>query len=279
MPHQPDWSETSRLVAFTLTDGAGGGIYVAFNTSHLPRLLKLPVWGGRVWQPLVDTGKVAPYDFLAPDSALSAEDAAAARRSLAMWTADHTYPVLPWSCIVLVSEPEDPASTTMIRRSDASSSSPQQHTTSGPRNPMTWATSLMSGQSQAGASSECLEPAVGGAAEDDDRSSVASLSAWVSGGLLARRRGSDSGYLGAPSAQQGGSPRAANTAANTAGTATFSFAPATAAVAAAATAAAGSASFSFRYRGGGAAAERLHSWGLDYTPCSKHLLGSRRNGP
>ncbi len=61
LPHQPDWTDTSRLVAFTLSDGAGGGLYVAFNTSHLPRLLKLPVWGGRVWQPLVDTSKVGAW--------------------------------------------------------------------------------------------------------------------------------------------------------------------------------------------------------------------------
>ncbi|GIL94491.1 hypothetical protein Vretimale_670, partial [Volvox reticuliferus] len=115
LPNQPDWSDTSRLVAFTLSDGKGGSLYVAFNTSHMPRLLRLPAWAGRVWQPLVDTSKVAPYDFLAADGVLSAADVAAARRSLAMWTTDHTYPVLPWSCIVLVSAPEDPASTNMIR--------------------------------------------------------------------------------------------------------------------------------------------------------------------
>ncbi|EFJ40420.1 1,4-alpha-glucan branching enzyme II, isoamylase, partial [Volvox carteri f. nagariensis] len=115
LPHQPDWSETSRLVAFTLSDGKGGGLYVAFNTSHMPRLLKLPNWAGRLWQPLLDTSKVAPYDFLAADGVLSVADVAAARRSMSMWTADHTYPVLPWSCIVLVSAPEDPTSTNMIR--------------------------------------------------------------------------------------------------------------------------------------------------------------------
>ena len=36
-PEQPDWSEASRLVAFTLTDSPGGSpLYVAFNVSHLP---------------------------------------------------------------------------------------------------------------------------------------------------------------------------------------------------------------------------------------------------
>lgn len=58
---------------------------------------------------------MAPYDFLAVDGVLSAEDVAAARRQMAMWTADHTYPVLPWSCIVLQSAPEDPAATSMIK--------------------------------------------------------------------------------------------------------------------------------------------------------------------
>ena len=49
-PYEPDWSETSRLVAFTLTDHKGSGLYVAFNTSHQPRLLGLPRWSGLVWQ-------------------------------------------------------------------------------------------------------------------------------------------------------------------------------------------------------------------------------------
>ncbi|GIL64820.1 hypothetical protein Vafri_18680 [Volvox africanus] len=149
LPHQPDWAETSRLVAFTLSDGKGGGLYVAFNTSHIPRLLRMPVWAGRVWQPLVDTSKVAPYDFLAADGVLSAGDVTAARRALAMWTADHTYPVLPWSCIVLVSAPEDPTATSMIRRTAAQSVGSRSQPGSGdigPKNPMSWATNLISNQ-------------------------------------------------------------------------------------------------------------------------------------
>ena len=31
-PGTPDWSDTSRLVAFSLGDFKGGGVYVAFNT-------------------------------------------------------------------------------------------------------------------------------------------------------------------------------------------------------------------------------------------------------
>jgi isoamylase len=67
LPSTPDWSQTSRLVAYTLTDGAGGGLFVAFNAAHVPRILSLPTWQGQVWQPLVDTSQVAPYDFLLPD--------------------------------------------------------------------------------------------------------------------------------------------------------------------------------------------------------------------
>jgi len=37
LPLEPDWSEASRLVAYTLSNGKGGGLYVAFNTSHKPK--------------------------------------------------------------------------------------------------------------------------------------------------------------------------------------------------------------------------------------------------
>jgi len=108
-PNTPDWTESSRLVAFTLSDGLGGGIFVAFNTAHTPKVLSLPRWGGRVWRQLVDTSKVAPFDFLVADEELSAADVNAARAASAMWTADHTYPMLPWSCIILESVLEDEA--------------------------------------------------------------------------------------------------------------------------------------------------------------------------
>jgi hypothetical protein len=39
-----------RLVAYTINDGRGNGLFVAFNTGHVPRLLKLPKWQGAVWQ-------------------------------------------------------------------------------------------------------------------------------------------------------------------------------------------------------------------------------------
>lgn len=57
-PYAADWSDESRLVAWTLADGRGGGIYIAFNSSHRPTTLELPHWHGRSWQLVSDTGKV-----------------------------------------------------------------------------------------------------------------------------------------------------------------------------------------------------------------------------
>lgn len=105
-PEEPDWSETSRFLALTLRKPEGrGGLYVAFNTGHVPQMVTLPRWDGRVWQPVVDTGKAAPFDVLMADERLSEEDVAAAKAASQMWTLEHAYPVLPWSCIVLESVP------------------------------------------------------------------------------------------------------------------------------------------------------------------------------
>ena len=57
-PYDADWSEETRLVAFTVSSPAKGGLYCAFNTSHKAQTLQLPHWPGLVWQPLMDTGKV-----------------------------------------------------------------------------------------------------------------------------------------------------------------------------------------------------------------------------
>jgi isoamylase len=106
VPSEPDWTETSRLVAFTMKTGTkGGGIYVAFNSSHQSLVLELPVlgWEGRTWQPFVDTGKSAPFDCLTVDEVLTEEDVEAAKASMGMWTLQNQYPMLPWSCVILES--------------------------------------------------------------------------------------------------------------------------------------------------------------------------------
>lgn len=103
VPGEPDWSESSRFLAVVFCKPTGGGIYVAFNTSHLPQMVQLPRWEGRVWQVVADTGKNAPYDILVADERLPQSEVAAAGAATAMWTVEHIYPMLPWSCIVLES--------------------------------------------------------------------------------------------------------------------------------------------------------------------------------
>jgi isoamylase len=69
LPEQPDWSDTSRLVAFTLRDGPDRSpLYIAFNTSHMAHTLTLPHPGaGRRWRLVMDTALPPPFDMPADD--------------------------------------------------------------------------------------------------------------------------------------------------------------------------------------------------------------------
>ncbi|XP_075092884.1 isoamylase 1, chloroplastic-like isoform X2 [Nicotiana tabacum] len=104
-PGTPDWSETSRFVAFTLVDKVKGELYVAFNASHLPVTITLPDRPGYRWQPLVDTGKPAPYDFLTDD--LPGRETAAKQYS--HFLDANQYPMLSYSSIILLLSPDDDA--------------------------------------------------------------------------------------------------------------------------------------------------------------------------
>lgn len=104
---EPDWSEEGRFVAFTLPEApgaAGGGLYVAFNASHLPVSAKMPVWDERAWRPLLITGHAAPFDVLAADERLSVEQITALQGVLQPWHREGAVPLLPYSCVVCVSE-------------------------------------------------------------------------------------------------------------------------------------------------------------------------------
>ena len=54
--------------------------------------------------------QVAPYDFLAEDAVLSAEDIARERREAAMWLGDGVYALLPYSSLLLESVPHQESS-------------------------------------------------------------------------------------------------------------------------------------------------------------------------
>ncbi|RAL53718.1 hypothetical protein DM860_015446 [Cuscuta australis] len=100
-PGMPDWSESSRFVAFTLVDQVKGEIYVAFNASHLPVTVTLPERAGYRWDPLVDTSKQAPFDFLSDDL----PDKAAAAKQYAHFLDANMYPMLSYSSIILLLSP------------------------------------------------------------------------------------------------------------------------------------------------------------------------------
>lgn len=48
-------------MAYSLADGRGGGLYIAFNTSHKAQVVELPAWGGRAWQLVADSGQVSSF--------------------------------------------------------------------------------------------------------------------------------------------------------------------------------------------------------------------------
>ncbi|KAM6570600.1 hypothetical protein CsatB_018585 [Cannabis sativa] len=102
-PGVPDWSETSRFVAFSLKDSVKREIYVAFNSSHVPVTITLPERPGHRWEPLIDTGKSAPYDILSPD--LPGRDVAL--RQYAHFLDSNMYPMMSYSSIVLLLSPDE----------------------------------------------------------------------------------------------------------------------------------------------------------------------------
>ncbi|KAK5834700.1 isoamylase 1, chloroplastic [Gossypium arboreum] len=104
-PGKPDWSDTSRFVAFTLIDSVKGEIYVAFNTSHLPVTITLPERPGYRWEPLVDTSKPAPFDFLSNE----VPERELAIKQYAHFLDANLYPMLSYSSIVLLLSPDENA--------------------------------------------------------------------------------------------------------------------------------------------------------------------------
>ncbi|KAG5566757.1 hypothetical protein RHGRI_002333 [Rhododendron griersonianum] len=104
-PGTPDWSEASRFVAFTLIDSVKGALYIAFNTSHLPVTISLPELPGYRWEPLVDTSKPAPFDFLTDD----VPERDTAIKQYAHFLDANLYPMLSYSSIILVLSPDNDA--------------------------------------------------------------------------------------------------------------------------------------------------------------------------
>ncbi|KAL3644237.1 Iron-sulfur assembly protein 1 [Castilleja foliolosa] len=100
-PGVPDWSDTSRFVAFTLVDAVKGELYIAFNASHMAVTIALPERPGYRWEPVVDTGKPAPFDFLSNDLI----EREIAVKQYAHFLDNNLYPMLSYSSIILSLSP------------------------------------------------------------------------------------------------------------------------------------------------------------------------------
>lgn len=101
-PEMPDWSGKSRFVAFTIVDSRYKELYVAFNASHLAKIVALPERQGFRWQPLIDTSKVSPYDFLSEDL----PDRATAIAQFSHFLNSNIYPMSNYSSMILHLVPE-----------------------------------------------------------------------------------------------------------------------------------------------------------------------------
>lgn len=104
-PGVPDWSETSRFVAFTLVDSVKRELYIAFNASHVGVVVTLPERLGYKWEVVVDTSKATPYDFLCDDIPETERETAV--KQYAHFLDDNLYPMLSYSSIVLALRHDD----------------------------------------------------------------------------------------------------------------------------------------------------------------------------
>jgi isoamylase/glycogen operon protein len=65
-PGNPAWNTNNHLVAFSLNHPqSGAALYVAFNASHSPLNVNLPVLEqGKCWHSVINTYNASPEDFI-----------------------------------------------------------------------------------------------------------------------------------------------------------------------------------------------------------------------
>lgn len=97
--------ELSRDSSDVQIDSVKGELYVAFNASHLPVTIALPERLGYRWEPLVDTGKPVPFDFLSNDL----PERETAIQQYAHFLDSNLYPMLSYSSVILLLSPDDSA--------------------------------------------------------------------------------------------------------------------------------------------------------------------------
>ena len=99
---EPDWSDTSRFVAFSITgDVESNDLYVAFNSGHSQAVAELPKLDSGYWSLTADTSKQAPYDFLECDDMLGRKELKIVKEQCQTYYDDGFYPVGSYSCVIL----------------------------------------------------------------------------------------------------------------------------------------------------------------------------------
>lgn len=101
-PGEPDWTDTSRFVAFSIKgDVESNDLYIAFNSGHSQVVAELPILESGCWDATVDTSKPAPYDFLESDDMLGEVEVMVAKEQCRAYLDDGFYPIGPYSCVIL----------------------------------------------------------------------------------------------------------------------------------------------------------------------------------
>ena len=106
-PHEPDWDETSRFIAYTISANTPEDpekFYVAFNANYESALVTLPeLPRGLHWKCVLDTSLETPFDFISADD-ISDQDKFTAEALVRPQLRSNRFTILDRSCVVLKAE-------------------------------------------------------------------------------------------------------------------------------------------------------------------------------
>ncbi len=106
-PHEPDWDETSRFIAYTISANTPEDpekFYVAFNANYESALVTLPeLPRGLHWKCVLDTSLETPFDFINADD-ISDQDKFTAEALVRPQLRANRFTILDRSCVVLKAE-------------------------------------------------------------------------------------------------------------------------------------------------------------------------------
>jgi len=109
-PHEPDWEETSRFIAYTISANTPEDpekFYVAFNANFESILVTLPeLPAGLHWRCVLDTSLETPFDFVSAED-ISDEDRFTAEAMVRPQLRANRFTILDRSCVVLKAELDD----------------------------------------------------------------------------------------------------------------------------------------------------------------------------